>query len=188
MFEQLMANPELRCLVPFVKQWYGTQSQFKWIDAAGVAHNIFQGDGGEQGDATMPALFCLALHPAMEELRAAIPENATLIAYLDDLYIVCDHADVVNTIILARDVLHRVCHIDINVGKLAAWSKAASDPPAGFVALFGHDAWKANKPDLQNGIKILGAPFGTQTYVQQFFNRSLEAEAQRLNFLPKVPS
>ena len=124
----------------------------------------------------------------MEEIRAAIPENAVVIAYLDDIYIMVDRADVIATINTARDVLHRVCHIDINLGKLAAWSKTVSDPPAGFVALFGEDAWKSNKPDPERGMKILGAPFGTQAYLQQFFNRSLDAEAQLLNFLPKLPS
>ena len=59
---------------------------------------------------------------------------------------------------------------------------------SGFSPLFGEDAWKSDKPDHERGIKILGAPFGTPAYLQQFFNRSLDTEAQLLNFLLKRPS
>ena len=45
-------------------------------DAAGHIHEINQGDGGEQGDALMPALFCLALKPALDAIQAALPDGA----------------------------------------------------------------------------------------------------------------
>ena len=35
MFEQLMGNPDLHGLVPFARQWYGLQSQFRWRDNTG---------------------------------------------------------------------------------------------------------------------------------------------------------
>jgi len=59
-FEQLHLIPALHGLIPFVRQWYSTPSVLAWTDAAGQTHIIQQGDGGEQGDALMPPLFCLA--------------------------------------------------------------------------------------------------------------------------------
>ncbi len=55
MFEHLLARPDLHDLIPFVKMWYGTASEFRWMDDQGVCHTIVQGDGGEQGDALMLA-------------------------------------------------------------------------------------------------------------------------------------
>ena len=90
MFEQLLAQPKLHELIPFVRLWYATASEFRWMDDQGRSHNIVQGDGGEQGDALMPALFCLALHPALERMRATLPPQCHILAYLDDIYIVSD--------------------------------------------------------------------------------------------------
>ena len=161
MFEQLMSSPTLQGLVLFVRQWYGSASKFVWVDDNGEAHIITQGDGGEQGDALMPALFCLALHPALEHLREVLPENATVVAYLDDLYVFCEKSEVCNVLEAAQADLQRICHIDTNLGKLAVWGKNYSDPPEGSIAKFGHAAWKCDKPAEQRGIKVLGAPFGT---------------------------
>eukprot|EP00959_Pyramimonas_sp_CCMP1952_P331538 6942601-Pyramimonas_sp.AAC.1 len=78
MFEQLLATPDLHGLVPFVRQWYAEQTQFKWVDEEGRTHTILQGDGGEQGDALMPALFCLALHPALCDIHGRLPPGAEI--------------------------------------------------------------------------------------------------------------
>eukprot|EP00959_Pyramimonas_sp_CCMP1952_P398918 8359332-Pyramimonas_sp.AAC.1 len=54
---------------------------------------MLQGDGGEQGDALMPRLFCLALHPALQAIRARLRPGSEIVAYLNDVYIVCDPRD-----------------------------------------------------------------------------------------------
>ena len=41
-----------------------------WTDEDGQTHAIHQGEGGEQGDALMPALFCLGLHDALQAANA----------------------------------------------------------------------------------------------------------------------
>ena len=48
----------------FQMQFYGSPSTYRWDDEEGVTHEICQGEGGEQGDALMPALFSLGLHGA----------------------------------------------------------------------------------------------------------------------------
>ena len=76
MFTELLNNPVLRDLVPFVRLWYGVQSEFRWVDECGKTHILKQGDGGEQGDALMPGLFSIALHPALCEIRTRLPPGA----------------------------------------------------------------------------------------------------------------
>eukprot|EP00973_Karenia_brevis_P048052 6668348-Karenia_brevis.AAC.1 len=105
MFNQLLSNSQLAGLVPYVRQWYAIASQFRWRDDNGTIHHITQAEGGEQGDALMPALFCLALHPAMQRIRALIPQDAIVIAYLDDIYIVCEPTDAGNILRQTRTVL-----------------------------------------------------------------------------------
>ena len=64
-----LVDPDLVEVLPFVRQWYAGQSEFVWFDQEGAPHRIFQGDGGEQGDALMPALFRLALRRALSEVQ-----------------------------------------------------------------------------------------------------------------------
>ena len=45
--------------LPFVMQFCGSPSTYLWEDEEGVNHEIPQGEGGEQGDPLMPALFAL---------------------------------------------------------------------------------------------------------------------------------
>ena len=120
MFEQLLSNTQLHAFAPFVRQWYDTVSGFHWTDDNGQAHTTLQADGGEQGNALMPALFCLALPPAMVQISEAWPEGASAAPYLDDIYIFCEREDVVNLLGSVQEILSRVCHIDVSIGKLAA--------------------------------------------------------------------
>ena len=59
-----------------------------WEDDDGVEHTIRQGEGGEEGDALMPLLFCLGQHSALEAVQDDMREGEFLFAYLDDIYIV----------------------------------------------------------------------------------------------------
>jgi len=49
---------------------------------------ITQGDGGEQGDPLMPALFSLAQHAALSEAAAGPQEGEAIFTFLDDTYVV----------------------------------------------------------------------------------------------------
>ena len=49
-------------ILPFVRQFYGCPSR---EDDLGNVHEVAQGEGGEQGDPLMPALFSLGSHPAL---------------------------------------------------------------------------------------------------------------------------
>ena len=183
----MLANPDLHDIIPFVRQWYADASRFIWRGDEGVAHEILQGDGGEQGDALMPALFCLGLLPALREIQEGLPEGAYVFAYLDDIYVVCERDDVHLIFHRIREILTRACHIDINMGKLKAWSKAETDSPPGLDTI-SPNAWKADAPDHQRGIEILGTPIGSRAFVEACATEAIQEKAQLLNFLPKLPS
>ena len=57
-------------VLPFVRQFYGRPSSYLWDDEDGQVHEIVQGEGGEQGDPLMPALFALGQHSALVVVQA----------------------------------------------------------------------------------------------------------------------
>ena len=77
-------------ILPFVRQFYGAPSTYLWQDDAGGVHEIHQGEGGEQGDALMPALFCLGQHSALVAVQRQLQPDERLMAFLDDLYVSCN--------------------------------------------------------------------------------------------------
>ena len=61
------------------------------------------------------------------------------------------------------------------------------EAPQDFVA-FGEDAWRADRPPEERGIRVLGAPLGCTEYVDKFAVDLVEEEAQLLDLLLKLPS
>eukprot|EP00973_Karenia_brevis_P005208 715035-Karenia_brevis.AAC.1 len=59
MLTKLMSLPQAQQILPYCRMAYCRQSQYIWRDDEGEQHVILQGDGGEQGDPLMPALFSL---------------------------------------------------------------------------------------------------------------------------------
>ena len=52
-------------------------------------HDVQQGEGGEQGDALMPALFALGQHNALVTVQFRLGPHERLFAFLDDIHVVC---------------------------------------------------------------------------------------------------
>ena len=86
MLSALAERPELAGLTPFAALFYGTPSTYVFYDEEGRAHDVQQGEGGEQGDPLMPSLFGLGQHHALVEARARLHPSNTLYAFLDDIY------------------------------------------------------------------------------------------------------
>ena len=186
-FEQLADCQAFHKLIPFVRQWYSDPSVFVWIDAQGRVHVIRQGDGGEQGDALMPALSCLGLKPALDAIRARLPAGAFIVAYLDDIHVVCDPDDVHELFCFTRDTLQEVCCIDVNLGKLAAWSKNIQPPPEN-LPLLGNNVWRGDLPEPDRGLKVVGTPVGTNAYMNRISREAVNEEVQLLETLPQLAS
>ena len=135
----------------------------------------------------MPALFCLALRPALHRIQDSLPPGSHVIAYLDDIYIVCNAAEATEIYDLVRDTLREVCHIDVNIGKLAAWSKHPNPCPPG-LAQRAANVWVHDKPAAEQGLRVLGAPMGADAYVEAFGATLAEEKAKLLQTLPQLPS
>lgn len=75
-FEELYAHIELHDIIPFVSIWYGGVSVYYWRDQHGKIHKIGQGDGGEQGDALVPGLFCLVMWRTLKTIQNSLPAGA----------------------------------------------------------------------------------------------------------------
>ena len=88
MLSALLRHPDLRPLVPFARQFYGTPSSYTWTDDSGRSHVIAQGEGGEQGDPLMPALYALAQQPALCEVQAQLRDGEAIFAFRDDADVV----------------------------------------------------------------------------------------------------
>ena len=65
MMTALHRMPDGDSILPFVLQFYGRPSTHLWEDENGTVREIQQGEGGEQGDPLMPALFALGQHGAL---------------------------------------------------------------------------------------------------------------------------
>ena len=70
--------------LPFVLQFYGSPSSYLWEDSDGVVHEVLQGEGGEQGDALMPALFSFGQHDPLVAIQGRLAQDERLMPSLDD--------------------------------------------------------------------------------------------------------
>ena len=188
MMQELWREEELRDLVPFVRMWLNRRSTFVWTDDEGNPHDVPQGEGGEQGDALMPALFCLAMKPALEEIQSRLGEGDLVLAYLDDVYILTRPERARAAYDVAAEVLSRVCGIQVNRGKLVCWNKTGADAPQGISELDtpGHRVWRGNAPAAENGIRVLGAPIGTDEYTAAEGIRAAQQEQGLLDALLRL--
>ena len=161
MLQELLQLPTANRCIPFVRMFYGQQSQFVWHDTHGHAHVITQAEGGEQGDPLMPALFALGQRPALREVQRHLAPNEYLMAFLDDIYVAVPPHRVRPVYDLLATHLHHHARIHLNQGKTRVWN-AAGAKPANITSL-GPDVWvgNANLPATHQGLTVLGAPLGS---------------------------
>ena len=114
--------------VPFVRQFYGVPSQYIWEDDEGTVHDISQGEGGEQGDALMPALFSLGQHSALNAVAEELRPSERLLAFLDDIYVVCAPDRVATIYALLQIKLWQHARIRVNLGKTQLWNRGGVFP------------------------------------------------------------
>ena len=190
MCEGLRSRPALAPLLPFARQFYGSASVYTWLDETGTEHDVLQGDGGEQGDPLMPALFSLAQHAALSEAAAGLQEGEAIFAFLDDTYVVSAPERTVALHGALEDALWRHARIRLNQGKTRVWNAAGEEPadlaclqPTGAEPVWT-GAWSL--PADQQGLLVLGAPLGSEAFVQQELHRKRETQDQLLTRLPAV--
>ena len=67
-------------VLPFVKLFYSSPSMYWWTDDAGGTHEVWQGEGGEQGDPLMPALYACGQHRALVNVSEELLDSERLFA------------------------------------------------------------------------------------------------------------
>ena len=58
---------------------------YLWTDDMGVTHEIWQGEGGEQGDLLMPALYACGQHRALVHVSEDLLDSERLFAFMNDV-------------------------------------------------------------------------------------------------------
>ena len=129
MLRGLARTPTAHALLPYVLMSYGRQSCYLWHNDAHECHAILQGEGGEQGDALMPALFSLGLAAALREAQERLQPGELVIAYRDDLYIVTAPERARAAYDIVTGIVANRCGVQPNLGKTVCWNAAGGLPP-----------------------------------------------------------
>ena len=172
--------------LPFVRQFYGSPSRYIWTDDQGTVHSIPQGEGREQGDAMMPLLYALGQHKALVNIAAQLKESEKLLAFLDDIYVVCQPDRVGIIFETIKVELWDHAKIRINDGKTKVWNSAGIVPEG--IESLGDDVWKGSSilPDFERGLNILGTPIGTEAYVKAVLRKKLDEQKVLLEAIPFI--
>jgi hypothetical protein len=172
MLERLAKVPGASAMSPFVRLFYERESKFLWKDETGRTIEIKQADGGEQGDALMPALFALGIQGALEKSAIEMGEDHYLFAYLDDVYVIAPKEKACEAFQIVSRNIGEKAGVKTHLGKLQVWGEQQGEAPPGFP----DGKWQNGNNTLavERGIKVLGSPLGTAAYVQAFCTRRVE--------------
>ena len=73
MLDALRGHATLEGLRPFAAHLpWASQLLYVFYDEGGVGHDVWQGEGGEQGDPLMPGLYALGQHSALLSIHAQL--------------------------------------------------------------------------------------------------------------------
>ena len=190
MLGALSSRPGLQPLLPYARQFYGAPSVYTWVDGNATSHEIAQGEGGEQGDPLMPALHAIAQQPALHEVQAALREGEAIFAYLDDTYIVAAPERVKELYECYRAALWSHARVELNFGKTRIWNAAGEEPRdiADLQQEGGDAVWVGDwsLPPEQQGLVVLGAPIGSEAYVQRQLRLKRDEHDRLLQRIPAV--
>ena len=129
MLTALLDKPELQPLLPYARQFYAAPSSYTWYDGSGTAHEVRQAEGGEQGDPLMPALFSLAIQPALHRVQGLLRDGEAIFAFLDDVYIVALPERVQQLHDAIAEAMWAHARVQLNAGKTRLWNAAGEEPP-----------------------------------------------------------
>ena len=178
MSSKLLEVPRLRKLLPFVRKTYASPSCYKWADAEGHTHEIWQHEGGEQGDPPMPFLISLAIHNALAEVQGQMQDGEFLFAFLDDVYHHCQPQGRGHLQFGPRPIAHD--GRDPIASEQNQSLEQRGSCPADLEDL-GEEVWSSR------GVKILGTPIGSQEFVRFLGGEQLQEEQRLWEAISWVP-
>ena len=144
----------------------------------------------------MPMLYSLGQHRALEAIHSSFQPTETLMAFLDDVYAVTPSPDRVGGILGSiQENMWVHSSIRIDGGKTQVWNAAGRKPAicevSDRVAQAADPAakvWKGSEvPPNQQGLKILGAPFGHPEFVAAQLEKSFQKQETLIRRIPLVP-
>ena len=190
MLNALLERRDLRPLLPYARQFYAAPSSYTWYDGFGAAHDIVQGEGGEQGDPLMPALFSLAIQPALRETEGLLQDGEAIFAFLDDVYVVASPQRVKPLHDALTRALWAHARVQLNAGKTRVWNAAGEEPPQ-LSALRGSPedpVWVGDwsLPAEQQGLTVLGAPLGSDAFVRHQLHAKRRSQDRLLQSIPRI--
>ena len=143
----------------------------------------FQGEGGEQGDPLMPALYALGQHRALVAVRDLLLPTERLLAFHDDLCVLCSPHRVADVRNLLQQALWEHSRISVHHGKTQIWNRAG-EAPRGWRTLTAAArlvdpeavVWRGDPslPPSAQRVKVLGTPLAHPDFVRAHpqFHRS----------------
>ena len=191
MLQGLHALPGASAALNFVRSFYGRTSQYLCTDDGGTTHDIWQAEGGEQGDPLMPMLYALGQHPALVELQSLLQDDEKIYAFLDDIYITCQPQRVRHIFDLLVTCLWNHARVRVHQGKTKIWNKSGIVPPdvENMRDSRGNSAWRGDHslPTREQGLKILGTPLGHPDFVSHQLQELQQEHDLLLQRIPGVP-
>ena len=194
MLSALASRPDLAGVLPFASMFYGSPSTYLFYDERGIAHEVRQGEGGEQGDPLMPCLFALGQHEALQQARHHLHPSDALYAFLNDIYVTGHPDRTADQFRILQDSLRQHANIQVHLGKTRAWNSAGEEPPAGLLDMLppedaANPCWTGSwtLPAEKRGVVVLGSPVGCREFVEAKLQQRLEDQDRLLQRIPLVP-
>ena len=187
MLAALRDEPSVQAVLPFARMWYARESRYVWA-AGDRSHCILQAEGGEQGDPLMPAMFSLALRPALRALQSELQPGEQALAYLDDIYILAPPSRVAELYRRLEQHLLRHAHLRLKASKSKVWSCAGLLPPGVHALAPDSPIWVGDPalPPAERGIVALGVPVVTPEFIEAHLHTVLARQASLLDTLPAL--
>jgi hypothetical protein len=154
-------------LSPNVEGHYGGDNTISFVDCERGVHNVNVAEGGNTGCAKLPFLFTVAVQEVLKDVRARHP-RVRILGQVDDHNLLGVLQDCIAAYSDMIDVFKAKLGLSMNQTKLKAVGGSQFEPSAqDLAALAGIGA------EIVPGIKLSGAPFGSDEYVSQFLEERL---------------
>ena len=137
----------------------------------------------------MPALFALALAPALRSFQEELHPGEQVRAFVDDIYVTTSPARIASVLSRLEHHLFASLRIRLHAGKTRVlWNSAGVRPPHLPPPPEGSATWVGNPPfpPQDRGLRVLGSPLGTDECVAAQLQHLSVQHCALLQLLPGI--